>query len=153
MAAAEAVEKLRSRIGTGQAALVFGREDNGLTTDELALCRWQATIPTSDDYGSLNISQAVLIFCYELSKGILAGIEPPAREMAEMSQMEALYEQMEKTLLRIGFLDTENPAHLMRTLRRVFSRAELDCREVAVLRGMMSQMDWFCDASVAGDAR
>jgi tRNA/rRNA methyltransferase len=152
MAAEEAVAKLRTKIGAGRAALVFGREDNGLTTDELALCRWQATIPTSEEYGSLNISQAVLIFCYELSRGALGDIEPPVREMAEMSQMEALYQQMEKTLLRIGFLDTENPVHLMRTLRRIFSRAELDSREVAVLRGMMSQMDWYCDTYGAGES-
>lgn len=69
MEPAEAVARLCSRIGAGRAALVFGREDNGLSTDELALCRWQATIPTSDEYGSLNVAQAVLIFCYELSRG------------------------------------------------------------------------------------
>lgn len=147
MEPAEAVARLRSRIGDGRAALVFGREDNGLTTDELALCRWQATIPTSGEYGSLNIAQAVLIFCYELSRGIAGGVENPARELAVSSELEALYRQMETTLYRIGFLDEDNPAHLMRTLRRIFSRAELDGREVSVLRGMLSQIDWAADRS------
>jgi tRNA/rRNA methyltransferase len=143
----ETVAKLRSRIGDGRAALVFGREDSGLTTDELSLCRWQATIPTSEEYGSMNLAQAVLIFCYELSRGLSEGVDPPQREMAGAADMESLYRHMEKTLLRIGFLDPLNPAHLMRSLRRIFSRAELDAREVAVLRGMMSQMDWAADSA------
>jgi tRNA/rRNA methyltransferase len=152
MEPAEAVARLCSRIGAGRAALVFGREDNGLSTDELALCRWQATIPTSDEYGSLNVAQAVLIFCYELSRGIVGGIESTTREIAATDDMEALYGQMEKTLFMIGFLDENNPAHLMRTLRRVFSRAELDGREVAVLRGMLSQMEWAADPAKLREA-
>lgn len=146
-----AVMKLREKIGSGRAALVFGREDNGLTTDELAMCRWQATIPTSDEYGSLNLAQAVLIFAYEIFRGMADVSEHPARQIADSVEMEALFGQMEKTLLRIGFLDETNPAHLMRTMRRIFFRAELDPREVAVLRGMMSQMDWAADPSKTGE--
>jgi tRNA/rRNA methyltransferase len=142
----EMVAKLRERMGASRVALVFGREDNGLSTDELALCRWQATIPTSDEYGSLNLAQAVLIFCYEVSRGLVPGVKAPEREMAATGELEVLYQHMEKTLYEIGFLDATNPAHLMRTLRRIFARAELDTREVSVLRGMMSQMDWAIDA-------
>src|SRR6266702_2647096 len=65
----EISEKLHQQLGSNRAALVFGREDSGLTTEEVALCRWQSTIPTADEYGSLNLAQAVLIFCYELFKG------------------------------------------------------------------------------------
>lgn len=147
----ETVARLGSRIGDGRAALVFGREDSGLTTDELSLCRWQATIPTSEEYGSMNLAQAVLIFCYELSRGLSEAVSLPTRELAGASEMESLYRHMEETLLRIGFLDPLNPAHLMRTLRRIFSRAELDTREVAVLRGMMSQVDWAADAAKGTD--
>jgi tRNA/rRNA methyltransferase len=66
--------------------------------------------------------------------------------------MEALFNHMEKTLLGIGFLDPANPAHLMRTLRRILSRAELDSREVAVLRGIMSQVDWAADMAGVKEA-
>jgi tRNA/rRNA methyltransferase len=147
MEPAEMVAKLRERMGSSRVALVFGREDNGLSTDELALCRWQATIPTSDEYGSLNLAQAVLLFCYEISRGVMLSAPIPSREMATTSEMEDLYNHMEKTLLEIGFLDAANPKHLMRTLRRILSRAELDSREISVLRGMMSQMEWATDAS------
>ncbi len=138
----EIAARVNAQQGMHRVALVFGREDSGLTTDEVALCRWQSTIPTADEYGSLNLAQAVLIFCYELFKGTGASPPPEPRALADSAAMEALYGQMERTLLRIGFLNPQNPAHLMRTLRRIYSRAELDEREVAVLRGMMSQIDW-----------
>jgi tRNA/rRNA methyltransferase len=55
-----------------------------------------------------------------------------------------MYEQMEQVLLKIGFLNPQKPAHLMMTLRRILARAELDSREVTIVRGMMSQIDWAC---------
>ncbi|KAF0216273.1 MAG: tRNA/rRNA [Geobacteraceae bacterium] len=143
---AEVVAKLRSNLGNNRAALVFGREDSGLTTDELALCRWHATIPTGDDYGSLNLAQAVLIFCYELRKGWERGVVAQSRIIADAAETETLYGHMEQTLLRIGFLNPQNPAHIMRSLRRIFARAELDEREVAILRGMLTQIDWAATA-------
>ena len=137
----EIAAKIGESAGTSRAALVFGREDSGLTTDELSLCRWHATIPTADEYGSLNLAQAVLIFCYALRMATVA-TDAATRMLAGSAELEALYGQMEQTLLRIGFLNPQNPAHLMRTMRRIFARAELDPREVAVLRGLMSQIDW-----------
>lgn len=138
----EIVGKLCSDGGTNRSALVFGREDSGLTTEEVALCRWQATIPTSDEYGSLNLAQAVLIFCYELFGGTVPEVRGEVRELASGESLESMYAQMERILLKIGFLNPENPAHLMRSLRRIFARAEMDEREVAIVRGMMSQIDW-----------
>ncbi|MBL0224944.1 MAG: RNA methyltransferase [Geobacteraceae bacterium] len=125
-----------------RAAIVFGREDSGLTTDELSLCRWHATIPTAEDYGSLNLSQAVLVFCYELGK---AGDSPGGGrdiELATSAEMESMFDQMDSCLQRIGFLNEQNPGHIMRSLRRVFFRADLDRREASILRGMLTQIDW-----------
>lgn len=133
-----------------RAAIVFGREDSGLTTDELSLCRWHATIPTSDQYGSLNLAQSVLLFCYELGKaGESVGGGRPL-ELAKSAEMEALFAHFNSSLERIGFLNEQNPAHMMRSLRRIFFRANLDSREVTVLRGMLTQIDW---ASSAFDGR
>ncbi len=138
----EIAVRLRLDGGANRAALVFGREDSGLTTDEVALCRWQATIPTAEEYGSLNLAQAVLIFCYEFFRAQAGDVSTQSRVLASGQELETLYWHMEQSLLRIGFLNPQNPAHLMRTLRRIFARAELDAREVAVLRGLMSQIDW-----------
>ena len=133
-----------------RAALVFGREDNGLTTEELSLCRWHATIPTSNEYGSLNLSQSVLLFCYELGKvsESVGGGRP--LDLAKSGEMETLFEHFNATLGKVGFLNEQNPAHMMRSLRRIFFRANLDSREVTVLRGMLTQIDW---ASSAFDGR
>lgn len=138
----EVVQKILPELGSHRAAIVFGREDSGLTTDELSLCRWHATIPSSDEYGSLNLAQAVLIFCYEIFKA--GGDFSPVREreIAGVEETEDLLEHMERSLLRIGFLNPQNPAHIMRTFRRLIARAEPDSREVAMLQGMMSQIDW-----------
>jgi len=128
-----------------RAALVFGREDSGLTTDELAQCRWHATIPTSREYGSLNLAQAVLIFCYELDK---AGVSPGGgreQPIATSTEMEYFFEQLHASMHKIGFLNEQNPAHIMRTLRRIFFRAELDSREVIIMRGILTQIDWASD--------
>lgn len=142
----EVISLLHAGLAENRAALVFGREDSGLTTDEVALCRYQATIATSDEYGSLNLAQAVMVFCYELfqSTGIVTAERN--RPLAVTAETEPLFSQMEATLLRIGFLKEENPEHIMRSLRRIFARAELDTREVSILRGMMSQIDWAADA-------
>ncbi len=138
----EIVAKIVADNGKNLAALVFGREDSGLTTEEVALCRWQATIPTSAEYGSLNLAQSVLIFCYELFGGLSVPSVIDSRESAPGVLLESMYDQMERVLLKIGFLNPENPAHLMRSFRRIFSRSELDEREVAIIRGMLSQIDW-----------
>ena len=138
----EVASRLHAQLGEHRAALVFGREDSGLTTEELALCRWQATIPTDEAYGSLNLAQSVLIFCYEIFKAIGETGAATERILAGSEETEAFFGHMERSLLRIGFLNPQNPDHIMRTFRRIFARAELDTREIAVLRGMMSQIDW-----------
>ena len=138
----EIATKIMEVPGKSRVALVFGREDSGLTTDEVALCRWQSTIPTADEFGSLNLAQAVLIFAYALFRDRGGGIPRRERLPAPGEEVETLYDHMERALLHIGFLNPQNPGHIMRTLRRIFARAELDCREVAVLRGMMAQIEW-----------
>lgn len=135
-------ERLKTHLGGNRGAIVFGREDSGLTTEEVALCRWHATIPTGDEYGSLNLAQAVLIFCYELFTGLTGAEFPDTRTLASTEESESMFDELEAVLLKIGFLNPQNPAHIMRTLRRIFARAEMDSREVAILHGMVTQIDW-----------
>lgn len=125
-----------------RAGIVFGREDNGLTTEELSLCRWHATIPTSDEYGSLNLAQSVLLFCYELRKAVARPVDSYIQTLAVSSEMETLFEHLYACMNKIGFLNGQNPDHIMRSLRRIFFRANMDSREVTVLRGMLTQIDW-----------
>lgn len=139
----EVAHRLKEQVTQGcRAAIVFGREDNGLTTEELSLCRWHATIPTSSEYGSLNLAQSVLLFCYELQKAAETPIGDRIQEIANSSEMETLFEHLHASMNKIGFLNAQNPDHIMRSLRRIFFRANLDSREVTVLRGMLTQIDW-----------
>lgn len=148
---AEVASNFREQVAPEcRGAIVFGREDNGLTTEELSLCRWHATIPTSHEYGSLNLAQSVLLFCYELGKVSESAGGGRPYELAKSEEMETLFAHFDATLNKIGFLNEQNPAHMMRSLRRIFFRADLDSREVTVLRGILTQIDW---ASSAFDGR
>lgn len=136
----QAAQALLQQSGT--TALVFGREDHGLSTADLSLCTLQATIPSSGELGSLNLAQAVLIFCYELFNAAALAPDIPQRTPVPSGDLEPLFEQMSATLQKIGYLNPQNPDHIMRAVRRILFRAELDRRDLAILRGMFSQIDW-----------
>jgi tRNA/rRNA methyltransferase len=127
-------------------AVVFGPEDRGLTNRDLDLCQRLVTIPSHEEYGSLNLAQAVMVICYEI---YLATHQQEAasrtRRMATSEELESMYHHMEEALLRIGFLDQNNPKRIMAVLRRMFSRARLNPREVKILRGICRQADWYTD--------
>jgi tRNA/rRNA methyltransferase len=126
----------------GKAGLVFGREDAGLTSTEVALCSHGAVIPTNPDCGSLNLAQAVLVFLYEFSRSAHQPSAPPVGELPRQGEMEELFSQMEDILERIAFLNPARPEGAMHTLRRIHQRAGLDRRELQLLRGLWSQLAW-----------
>jgi len=127
-------------------AILFGREDSGLTNEELQYCQRLVTIPSSAGFGSLNLAQSVLAIAYEIflvdAASGSGGPGPPARR-APTADLEGLYAQMERVLLNIGYLDPANPAHMMRVFRRLLGRSGPDAREVKALRGIFRQMDWY----------
>jgi len=121
--------------------LAFGSEKEGLTNEELSLCHLHTRIPSVESFPSLNLAQAVMVVSYELFK---ASAEIPKDDirLAQNEQRERMFEHMEKTLLRIGFLDSSYPKPMMRVLRRLFGRSQMDEREVQILHGIWSQMDY-----------
>ncbi|SMC36731.1 tRNA/rRNA methyltransferase [Desulfocicer vacuolatum DSM 3385] len=125
-------------------ALVLGREDNGLTTEELSLCQHFITIPTQDAFASMNLSHALTLFLYEIAKAMQSGQQHTVAQgrPATMKASEQMYAHMRKTLCDIEYLDPQNPDHLLRTFRRIFSRAGLRDRDVNIIRGLMSRIDW-----------
>jgi len=121
--------------------LVFGSEKDGLTNEELSLCHLYVRIPSSKAFPSLNVAQAVMVICYELLKGSVT-VPRHAREMARVEHLEKMYQHLEHTLIKIGFLDTRHPKRIMKALRSLFGRTQLDEREVRILQGIWSQVDW-----------
>lgn len=139
----EAATALLPLLGKGRCALVFGREDRGLKTEELDLCQRLITIPTNDQLPSMNLAQSVAVCLYEVARahgsGSATGV---GRKLATVTQLEDMFDHMRRSFREIGYLDPQNPEHILRAIRRFLGRAALDPREVRILRGMLSQIDW-----------
>jgi len=122
-------------------AIVFGREDRGLTAEETAFCQRTAVIPTNPLSPTMNLAQSVSIFCYELSRA--AGPEGDVpRRRADAALVERLHERVQALLMETGFLHANNPDRIYRDLRRIAGRADLDQREVTILLAIINQIEW-----------
>ena len=140
----EAADVLLPATAKGNVALVFGREDKGLLTAELDLCQRFITIPTGETLPSMNLAQAVAVCLYETAKafGRASGKRTGVRRQASGRQLEAMYRHMRQSLLDVGYLDPQNPDHILHTYRRILGRAGLNDREVRILHGLFSRLDW-----------
>lgn len=124
-------------------ALVFGREDSGLSNAEMDKCHYLAHIPSNPAYCSLNISAAVQVFAYECLMASQVAEKPKKLEglrrvpLANTEQLEGFYEHIFQALQDIDFLDPNKNARFMRRIRRMFNRSELDTQEVDILRGIL----------------
>jgi TrmH family RNA methyltransferase len=122
-------------------ALLFGREDKGLTNEQLDRCHRMVTIPSDEDYPSLNLSHAVVVMAYELALAAGANSRPvkAARRVADPAareELERLFVDAERALRTIDFFKTRNVEHVMRTVRDLAHRVPLDEREAKLLRAI-----------------
>ena len=128
-------------------AVVFGREDRGLTNEELHKCHFHVHIPANPEYSALNLATAVQVICYEVRMAMLEAEQggavhfddwdqPPAQHKA----LELYYEHLQQTLERLGFLEPGNPRQTMTRLRRLYSRIRLDEMELSILRGILTSV-------------
>jgi len=136
----EACRRLVAEAAAGEVALVFGTERAGLTTDEVSRCQSIAVIPTSWDYSSLNLAQAVQVFAYELRMSAVGDqvYSQHASELATHDEAEGFYRQLEAAFYATGFLDPAEPKRLMQRMRRLFARARIEKKELNILRGFLS---------------
>ena len=137
----QCAEEILTASRHSEVAVVFGREQSGLSNRELDLCHKLVYIPSNPQFSSLNLAAAVQILCYELysaaaSDGFIAPISEEADATVEM--VEQFYDHLEQTLIDLDFLDASNPKHLMRRLRRLFNRVRLSHNEVSILRGILT---------------
>lgn len=127
-------------------ALVFGREDSGLSSDEVALCTYAATVTTSEEQGSLNLAQAVLLFLYETFRPQTCSQTLPAvvtkSSLPPQAELHAMLAQLDDILERIAFLNPSSPAGGRNRLHHLLCRAHPDQEDVALLRGMWTQIAW-----------
>lgn len=141
-----AANELLALAGANKIAIVFGREDHGLTNRELKLCHRLITIPTAPEYPSLNLAQAVMVVAYELMMAVNESATKvkaqTATQFVEASVSDAMLERLAEALVSIGFIPDDNPDHLMFAVREIFGRSGLTAREVEILNGMARQMRW-----------
>ncbi|HET8625367.1 MAG TPA: TrmH family RNA methyltransferase [Gemmatimonadales bacterium] len=160
----DAARALVQRSSEGRVAVVAGREDSGLTNEELDACHAIVTISTDPGHPSLNLAQAVGIMAYEswLARGgDDLPLKPPRRQAgpATQEQLEQLFADWKRALAAIDFFKTRQPEHVMRSLREVMFRAELDGREASLIRAMGIEIVRFLEreraaaASLHGGAR
>ncbi len=149
------------RSAAGEVAIVFGEERRGLSDAELELCQAVCTIPTSPAYDSMNLAQAAAVIAYELGRaaplqaqaqpdgaaperaggsGGTRCLRPPSRKLggtapepARHATVEALWDQLRALLGRAGFLNPQNPEHILADFRRLLARADPTQREVELL--------------------
>jgi tRNA/rRNA methyltransferase len=125
-------------------ALVFGSERFGMSNDDVYRCHVCVSIPTTPDYGSLNLAQAVQLLAYDWRQA-LGGFPVQARtvdpQLADGVAVQGLLDHWQQTLIDIEFLDPEVPRKLMPRLRQLLNRAELATEEVHILRGIARAMD------------
>ena len=157
MAPPQAAATASEYSSQGQVALVFGRENNGLSNEELQRCHYHIHIPSNPDYSSLNLSMAVQVVCYELRMHYLQNLEdnqgnPYLESMvkpadngwdvppANVNDVEGFYAHLEQVLQEIDFHRRDNPRQLMTRLRRLFQRAHLDQMEINILRGVLTSV-------------
>lgn len=158
-------EEFHKAPAEASVAIVFGREDTGLTNEELAHCNAHVHIPTSADFGSLNLGAAVQVMAYECRQAWLVDVDDDEatslapsgnhddvvkasmdnvewdNPYADHAAVERLIEHMERTLTATGFHDPAQPRLLIPRLRRLFLRARLDTMETNILRGIFSSVD------------
>jgi tRNA/rRNA methyltransferase len=135
-------------------ALIFGREDSGLTNVELNYAQRFVGIPANPDYSSLNLAQAVAVCAYELyqsSQELLDNIHCISRETLDIVSLDVLegyYQHLETVLLTIGYLYPHTVTARMAKFRQLFNRANLSQEEVAMLRGILRQTEWAIQSSL-----
>lgn len=132
-------------VASGEVAIVFGREDSGLTDAELDRCTHLVRIPSSSAYPSLNLAQAVLLVAWELRRAATDGGEAPGaavRPLAEHGEREAMHRHLALALDAVGFLEGDGAEGILRRLRRILGRAELDEGDVRLFRGIARQVLW-----------
>lgn len=143
-----AAEKAVAEAGSHEIAVVFGREKTGLHNEEVERCHHIVTIPTDNDYTSLNLAQAVQLMAYELRWAALEAMgQTPAKEQPPSDwrpeppeRMEVFFKRLEQGLLQVGFLNPAQPKRLMQRIRRLFLRARPDENELNILNGIASAL-------------
>lgn len=139
----QCAKKMLGEAPKHQVALVFGRENNGLSNEELQQCHFHVCLPANPEYSSLNLAMAVQTLCYEIRMTWLENqdqYEQIEQDYPLSEDLEGFYTHLEETLLETGFIVKAHPGQVMMKLRRMFNRARIEKQELNILRGILSSI-------------
>lgn len=164
----EAADKVLDQLAAqdeAKVALVFGREDSGLTSEELQRCQFHVHIPSNPEFSSLNLAAAVQVLAYELRMQSLQREGQPTKmhklettnrqsqTLATAEEIERYFQHLEQVLVEIGFHDPQKPRQLMPRLRRLYGRVQIDQVEMNILRGILTETQKAVGVRAAGERR
>ena len=137
----------RTAKRASQAALLFGSEKTGLSTEEMSYCHGLVRIPTTAGCASMNLGQAVAVCCYELARaGLVAVDRPPARvhlsDSANLQSLDHVFERAVRVLDYVGYLKPKSRAATLIKLRRLLLDLGLTNNDVKILGGVLAQIEW-----------
>jgi len=146
----DVAEQIAQRAAEGPVAIVLGREDRGLTNEDLDRCHAVTIIPTDAEFSSLNLAQACLVLAYEVFLAVGAGEDPlpkgrRATRPPTQEELEKTFAALEAGLHRIDFYKAREPAAVMRTLRTILTRAEPDLREAKLVAAIGHEIRNYLD--------
>jgi len=140
----DAAKRIRQKLATGPAAVLFGSEKTGLSNAELSHCHWLLRIPTREEHRSMNLAQAVAIFVYEMSRGTR---KPTAKSKllstsADMETLDRINLAFREALGLSGYIHPRSAGSAEEKLRRLLRRFELRGADAEVLLGMLRKILW-----------
>ena len=136
-ASAEIVEQANSEK---EISIIFGKEDRGLTNDELELANKLIEIPANPEYPVLNIAMSVQLILYEIFKASSNDRPREWRDYPEVNseQLQRLIKHFIDTAIEIDVIDPENPKKIISRIKRMFTRLQPDEMEASFMRGFLS---------------
>ena len=137
-------QKLIAISKENRIAILFGTENRGLTNEDIRYCHTLVNIPTAE-LPSINLAQAVMILCYEIFMASRQETEEHVPRLARRHELDGMYAQLKDILIRINYINPENPDYWMNKLRHFFTRLQLRAKEVSMIRGLCRQVNWYAD--------
>ena len=141
----EAARYVLRNMGEGKAAILFGPEDNGLTSEDLAKCHAVISIPVDDKQPSLNLAQAVMVIAYELR--MCMDELPSVRSFGEASDSEIsqMFKQASAVLDKSGFFMRNPKERVLLHLKEIFANGVSTSQDARIIRGIFRRIAWALD--------
>ncbi len=144
--ARQVAQKIAAISQNQRVAVLFGREDFGLSSHQISMCHLTASVPMATKNPSLNLAQAVQVFAYEIFLASVTEMPTEEYEYAEVNEIEAFYGRVTNLLNTVGVTPYNHDWETyLRSLRRVFSRTRLETRDIATLDMIFSTTNRYID--------